>query len=347
MMVLLERPAVKAAIILLIVALPIIFLAWLLQTVMFPIVIASVLFVLLDPAVSLLRQRGVNKTVAITLVLALLIGLLVWFVVAMVPLLSDQFASFRQRLPQAWANLSQLLLRIEVWMTDVAGFSIDRGGLLHTATETLRGISGKLIGRASGLVADVALWVMLIPLISFFFLRDYQSLRNFVLDWIPNPIFERSLQIYHKVTNQLELYVRSVMLQSLIMATVTGIGFTIIGLPLAILLGLLAGIFNLIPYIGPLLAMVAPMLVALSMTMDPALLLAAISVILVGQLIDNLVVVPTILARAANLHPLMALLAIIVAGNLFGLVGMVFALPVLATARIIFVGVFQELRLPA
>jgi predicted PurR-regulated permease PerM len=105
----------------------------------------------------------------------------------------------------------------------------------------------------------------------------------------------------------------------------------------------LAGIFNLIPYIGPLLATVAPILVSLSMGMDPSMLLAAVSVILVGQLIDNLVVVPTVLARAANLHPLMALLAIIVAGNLFGLAGMVFALPVLASVRIIFVGVYEEL----
>lgn len=347
MNIVLQQPAIRASGILLLVAIPVMFLAWLLQTVMLPIVISSVLYVLLDPAVNLLRQRGVNQTVAITVVLVLVIGLSAWFVVAMVPLMAEQFASFRQRLPHAWENMSQLIGRLELWLAEVAGVSIDRGGLLQSATGMLRGASGKLIGSASGLLADLALWVMLIPLISFFFLRDFKSLRNRVLDWIPNRVFEHSLQIYHKVASQLELYVRSVMLQSAIMASVTGIGFAIIGLPLAILLGLLAGIFNLIPYVGPLLALVAPILVSLSMGLDPGLLLAAVSVILVGQLVDNLVVVPTVLARAANLHPLMALLAIIVAGNLFGLVGMVFALPVLATARIIFVGVYEELRLSA
>jgi len=110
------------------------------------------------------------------------------------------------------------------------------------------------------------------------------------------------------------------------------------------LLGILAGVFNLIPYVGPLLALVAPVLVALSMSNDPALVVAAISVIAVGQLVDNLLVVPTVLARAANLHPLVALLAIIVAGNLFGLMGMVFALPVLASSRIIYTGVYRELQ---
>lgn len=341
-----QRPTFRAGAILFLVALPIVFLAWLLQAVMLPIVISSVMYVLLDPGVSLLRQRGVNKTVAIVIVLSLVIGLLVWFVVAMVPLLADQFTSFRERLPQAWENLSQLVSRIEHWLTDVANIAIDRGGLLQSATGMMRSTSGKLIGRASSGVANLAIWIMLIPLISFFFMRDFKGLRNGVLGWVPNSLFERSLYIYHKVSSQLEMYVRGVMLQSLIMAAVTAIGFTIIGLPLAVLLGLLAGIFNLIPYVGPLLAMVAPILVSLSMGMNPALLVAAVSVILVGQLIDNLVVVPTVLARAANLHPLMALLAIIVAGNLFGLVGMVFALPVLASVRIIFVGVYEELRLP-
>jgi len=339
-----EAPAVRAGLVLLAIAAPVVLLVWLMHTIVLPIVIASVMYVLLNPAVSLLRQRGINKTVAITIVLTLLIGLLVWFVVAMVPLLSDQFSSFRERLPLAWENLSRLLARIETWLADVAGVALDRGGLLQTATDTLRGISGKLVGKVSGLLADVALWVLLIPMISFFFLRDYPSLRNYILDWVPNRMFEQSLNIYHKVSNQLELYVRSVMLQSLIMAFVTGIGFTLIGLPLAVLLGILAGVFNLIPYVGPLLALVAPVLVALSMSNDPALVVAAISVIAVGQLVDNLLVVPTVLARAANLHPLVALLAIIVAGNLFGLMGMVFALPVLASSRIIYTGVYRELQ---
>lgn len=337
-------PAVQAAFVLMVIVIPVALLAWLMHAIMLPIVIASVLYVLLNPAVSLLRQRGINKTVAITVVLALLLGLLVWFVVAMVPLLSEQFASFRERLPLAWENLSRLLTKVEFWLAEVAGVPLDRGGLLQAATGTLRGISGKLVAKVSGLLTNAALWALLIPMISFFFLRDYQSLRNYVLDRVPNRMFEQSLNIYHKVSNQLELYIRSVMLQSLIMATVTGIGFTLIGLPLAILLGILAGVFNLIPYVGPVLALVAPVLVALSMSTDPALVVAAISVIVVGQLVDNLLVVPTLLARAANLHPLVALLAIIVAGNLFGLMGMVFALPVMAASRIIYTGVYRELQ---
>ena len=340
----LDRPEIKAGLVFLVIAAPIVFLAWLLQTVMLPIVIASVLYVMLEPVVNWLQRHGMHKVAAISLVLVLLILLLAFFVAYTVPILTEQFSEFRERLPHVWDNVSRLSGLVEQWLRDNLGVVPEEGGLLPAASSMVKKWSGKLIGGASGVIADAAMWLFLIPLISFFFLRDFRSLRNQMISAVPNHLFEETLTIYHKVGTQLERYVRGVMLQSLIMAVVTSIGFAIIGLPMAIVLGILAGIFNLIPYVGPLLGMIAPILVALSISFDPHLLIATVAVIIVGQLNDNIVVVPTILARAANLHPLIALLAIIVAGNLFGLTGMVFALPVLASARIIYMGVLSELK---
>jgi len=339
-----DQPAIKAGLVFLLILLPIVFLAWLLKTVMLPIVIASVLYVLLEPAVNWLQRSGVNTVVAIAIVLTLLIGVVAIFVAYSVPGLAEQFGEFRARLPQAWENVSQLSVKLEAWLREDLGITLESGSLVPSISVMVKQWSVRLIRGGSGVLADFVLWLILIPLITFFFLRDFRSLRNQVISFVPNHLFEKTLTIYHKVSDQLENYVRGVMLQSLIMAVVTGIGFAIVGLPMAVALGILAGIFNLIPYIGPLIALVAPLLVALSISIDPQLLMATVAVIIVGQLNDNLVVMPTVLARAANLHPLIALLAIIVAGNLFGLTGMVFALPVLASARIIYVGVLLELR---
>lgn len=339
-----DRPEIKAGLIFLVIALPIVLMVWLLKTVMLPIVVASVLYVMLEPVVSWLQRSGVPTLAAITMVLLLLIGVFVLFIGYSVPVITEQFAEFRERLPQVWENASQVSLKVETWLKQNLEVEIETGGLLPTIADIARQWSIKIIGAASGVLAGIALWLLLIPLITFFFLLDFRSLRNQLISFSPNHLFEQSLTIYHKVSTQLERYIRGVMLQSLIMAIVTTIGFAVVGLPMAIVLGLLAGIFNLIPYVGPLLGLIAPLLVALSISIDPQFLMATIAVILVGQLIDNLVVVPTVLARAANLHPLIAMLTIIVGGNLFGLTGMVFALPVLATARIIYIGVLQELR---
>lgn len=339
-----ERPEIKAGLVFLVIALPIIFMVWLMKTVMLPIVIASVLYVMLEPIVAWLQRNGMPTVAAITIVLLLLISMIAIFIGYSVPVITEQFSEFRERLPQVWENISRLSLKVETWLNQNLDVELETGGLLPSITAIVRQWSGKLISGTSGVLADLALWLLLVPLITFFFLRDFRSLRNQLISFSPNHLFEKTLTIYHKVSIQLERYVRGVMLQSLIMAVITSIGFAIVGLPMAIGLGILAGIFNLIPYVGPLLGLIAPLLVAFSISIDPQLLMATVAVILVGQLNDNLIVVPTILARAANLHPLIAMLAIIVAGNLFGLMGMVFALPVLATARIIYVGVLHELR---
>jgi len=339
-----EKPAIKAGLIFLALALPIIFVGWLMQTVMLPIVIASVLYVLLEPVVNWLQRNGMHKVAAIGIVLLTLVAAITFFIAYMVPALSEQFAEFRNRLPQMLENFSQLSNQIESWLNVNFGINTESGGLLPMAADAVRQWSGKLISGTSGVLADAALWLMLIPIITFFFLRDFRSLRNQLMSLTSNSMFEKTLTIYHKVSSQLEMYVRGVMLQSLIMAIITSAGFAIIGLPMAIIMGVLAGIFNLIPYVGPILALIAPLLVALSISIDPGMLLSVVAVIAIAQLNDNVIVVPTILARAANLHPLIALLAIIVAGNLFGLMGMVFALPVLASARIIYTGVLHELR---
>jgi predicted PurR-regulated permease PerM len=339
-----EKPEIKAGLILLTLALPIIFMGWLMKTVMLPIVIASVLYVLLEPIVNWLQRNSIHKVAAIGIVLLTLVAVITFFIAYTVPALLEQSAEFRARLPQMWENFSQLSNHLENWLNLNFGINTESGGFLPLATDAVKQWSGKFISSMSGVLADVVLWLMLIPIITFFFLRDFRSLRNQLISLTSNRLFEKTLTIYHKVSSQLELYVRGVMLQSLIMAIITSIGFTIIGLPMAIISGILAGIFNLIPYVGPLLALTAPLLIALSISVDPGMLLSVVAVIAIAQLNDNVIVVPAILARAANLHPLIALLAIIVAGHLFGLIGMVFALPVLASARIIYIGVLYELR---
>lgn len=340
-----EKPEIKAGLILLTITLPIVLLAWLMKTVMLPIIIASVLYVLLEPIVNWLQRNSLPTVVSISLVLLTLIAVITIFIAYTVPALTEQLAEFRNRLPNMWENFSEITKNAESWLNLNFGINAESASLIPATTEAAKHWSSKIIGSASGVVADTALWLMLIPIITFFFLRDFRSLRNQLISMASNSVFEKTLAIYHKVSRQLEMYVRGVMLQSLIMAIVTSIGFIIIGLPMAVLLGILAGIFNLIPYVGPLLALAAPMLVTLSIGIDADMIISVIAVIAIAQLNDNIVVVPTILARAANLHPLIALLAIIVAGHLFGLIGMVFALPILSSARIIYSGVLHELRI--
>jgi predicted PurR-regulated permease PerM len=102
---------------------------------------------------------------------------------------------------------------------------------------------------------------------------------------------------------------------------------------------------NVIPYIGMMLAMVPPVLISLSADpFEPQLLFSAILVIIITQLIDNVVIVPTVIAHSVSLHPLTVIAGVIIFGNAFGIMGMIIAIPVLAALKIIYVGLKQGLK---
>ena len=185
---------------------------------------------------------------------------------------------------------------------------------------------------------------LLVPIFAFFLLRDFRSFRNTLLDTLPNSKFELGWLIYDKVAKQLQSYVSGLLLQSTIMALVTTVGFAIAGIQNPFLFGFIAGVLNLIPYVGPVLAAIPPTIIALGVTpISPFLILSGIIVIIVGQIVDNLVTIPLVLAQSVSLHPLIVMIGIIVFGNFFGLLGMVVAIPVISTGNILFRGLYQDL----
>jgi len=132
-----------------------------------------------------------------------------------------------------------------------------------------------------------------VPFITFFLLRDFESLRNRLLNALPNRYFELGWLIFFKVADQTEGYVRAVLIQQSILATVASIGFWIAGFESPIILGMIAGILGLIPYLGPALGLIPPFyLVLASAPVNYDSMYAAIAVIGVAYVIDNLFVIP-------------------------------------------------------
>lgn len=318
-------------------------LGLLLQPLLGPLLLAALLHLLLAPWVDDLQRRGLGRTTAIVLVLTLAMAVLTWTVVALAPALGEQLSAFVQRLPATWARLQAGLGELDHSLRATVGMGLPVADFLDDLRAHLGDWGTRLLKQGSGLAAQLLLWVLLAPLITFFLLRDYRLARNRLLGRLPNAAFEDALRIYHRVSSRLVRYVRGVMIQSSVIALVVGAGLALVGLPMAPLLGIVAGLFNLIPYLGPLLGALPPLLVGLSLGLDPAQLGLVLAVLALAQVVDNLVVVPTVLARAADLHPMIALLGVIVAGQLLGALGMILALPVLASARICLAGIHEGL----
>ena len=129
------------------------------------------------------------------------------------------------------------------------------------------------------------------------------------------------------------------------MACVSGLGFSLIGLDIPLLMGVLTGLLNLIPYIGPLISIIISILIALGMTpFDPSLLYLVIIVIVCAQLVDNILVIPYLIASAVDLHPIMVVLGVIIFGNVFGMVGIILAIPAIAASKILFNNLYNNIQ---
>ncbi|MDH5180351.1 MAG: AI-2E family transporter [Gammaproteobacteria bacterium] len=340
----LANPIGRALAIYLAMLLVLVLMIVLLQPVLFPLFASFILFSILDPFKNRLLRHGLNHTSAILIVLIGVITLGILAMVLGVPMLLDQWEWLQTRIPIIATQIAALMDILGGSLINLAGVEMDTT-LGERWQADLKNWSAEAVVSSAGVMMQSAMSLVLIPLITFFLLRDYRKMRNTIIDWLPNSAYELGWLIYFRVAQRLQRYVRSVALQSCIVAFVTTTGFFIIGLDTSILFGVLSGLLNLIPYIGPLLSLMPPMLAALGTgAPDPMMMLSIVTVILTAQIIDNVVVIPNLIATTVDLHPMLVLLGVVVFGFLFGFIGMLIAIPVLTSSKIILTGLINGLR---
>lgn len=307
-------------------------------------VLSVFLYLLLEPFQARLMAQGVPRTRAILMTLAVPMLLLVYGI-------SYAFSAASLYLPDLAADLAHLqgsatdaLERMDGQIERALNLQLHLADFVSELNPEKLAINEQVLA-STGVAANLLLNVLLVPLLAFFMLRDYRQLRDRLLALIPNSQFELGWLIYHRVSIRMQAYLRGLFLQQLILASITGTGFWLLGFPSPVLLGILTGVAGLIPYLGPLLALVAPVVLLLTNGMfDLDGLFNAVLVLAVGFGFDNLVVIPFLIAGSVNLHPAIALTAVIIAGHLGGIPAMILVIPVLGMVRIVVESVYRGLQ---
>ena len=313
-------------------------------SVLIPVIISFTLYALFQPAVYYLVRHNVNHSLSILIVLVLLVitsGVMIAFAL---PALIEQVSLLQAKLPQIARQLEQLLTFYGAKLSERIGTDIDVSEVtLSILSKTSSLGQAALINVSNGLISFVIVFI-LVPFLTYYLLKDFKNARNEMMNWLPNSSFELGWLIYYNVSTRLQAYTHGVMLQSLIMATFCSIGFLAIGLDIPILMGAIAGLFNLVPYIGPVISIVLSLLVGAAMTpFDADILYLSVAVIVSAQIFDNLVVIPSVVANSVNLHPVQAILGIIIFGSLFGTVGIILAVPAIVSGKIVFNNIYADM----
>ncbi|MCB1836389.1 MAG: AI-2E family transporter [Alcanivoracaceae bacterium] len=310
-------------------------LGWALSPLWLALLLSVLFYLLLSPLVGTLQARGVSHTRAIALSLAPALVLLVYAavysinnVLAYLPQLSADMEFLQQSATRALAQLEQHLgeaFGLRLQLADKLG-AINLNDWLQT---------DKLLA-STGTIMNIAINVALVPPLAFFLLRDYRQWRDNLLNLLPNRHVELGWLMYHGVSTRMQAYLRGLVWQAIILAAITSTGFWLAGFPSPLLLGVLTGIAGLVPYLGPFLAMIAPLVLLLSQpAFDPGTLWHLLLVLAVGFGFDNLVTVPFLLAGTVNLHPAVAMAAVLVAGHVGGIPAMILVIPLLGMCKII------------
>ncbi|HST62089.1 MAG TPA: AI-2E family transporter, partial [Longimicrobium sp.] len=329
---------------------------WLLDTTGFllaPFVLALVLAYVMHPMVARMERRGISRTVA-TFILALpALAVLALLIFLGIPALSAQIAEFIQSAP---ALVQTATLRMEAWQAQLQSRDLpwlDESMVLERMRSIQpdavmawlqqrqaaigRGIWSGVLGVGKGLGAILTLlsYVFLTPILIFYLLRDWRSIERRLGELVPGPYRDRVVGFASEYDRLLARYFRGQVLAASIVGVLTWLGFLIAGFPYALLLGVVAGVFNIIPYMG-LVASLVPALIIAIFSASPLLsLLKILIVFAVVQVLDGSVIGPRVVGEAVGLHPVWVLLALAVSGYFFGFVGLLIAVPLAVLVKLL------------
>ncbi|MFL1502765.1 AI-2E family transporter [Pseudomonas sp. O64] len=293
-----------------------------------PVLAGMVLAYLMQGLVTTLERLRLPGGVAVGLVFALFMGLLVVFIVVLLPLLWHQLITLFNELPGMLAKWQSLLLLLPERYPHLVS---DEQVL--QAIEVARGEIGKfgqwaLTFSLSSLplLVNIMIYLVLVPILVFFFLKDRAMIGRWVSGYLPR---ERALitRVAEEMNRQIANYIRGKVIEIVICGGVTYIAFVALGLNYAALLALLVGVSVVVPYVGAVVVTVPVMLIALFQWgwSDQFIYLMAVYGII--QTLDGNVLVPLLFSEAVNLHPVAIICAVLLFGGLWGFWGVFFAIP--------------------
>jgi len=195
--------------------------------------------------------------------------------------------------------------------------------LLDRFQSQVLNVSGSILAFAQEILSLV-IQIVMIPLIAFFILKDGPALKRAMLNIVPNKFFEAALHLFYKTDQQIGRYIRGQILDNFILAVLYSIGFQFMGIPYFILFGAFSGLANIVPYVGPVIGIIPPLIVLIMETGSFATIPTLIALFVAVQIFDVTLIQPTVVAKSVHLHPLVIIFAIFAGGTLLGVVGMLF-----------------------
>ena len=300
-----------------------------------PILLSLVVMFLLDPLVNVIEGERISRSASIFIVYFLITTVLILAVSWLSPHWHQMWTQLKTDLPRYLGGLIAVAKDVQTNLQNHFPF-IASYNLPDKARTLANGLLAQILVQTPRSALRLGSLLVLVPLFSYFFLRDGRRIQRSCISLVPNRNYEMAHELSYHVSRQMGHFIRGRMLEAFIVGIVVWVGLSFTDIRYAPILGLFAGVTNLIPYIGPIIGMVPGFLIALVDLGTGAQFWWIVTVyLLIAQiLVDNFILIPILISRVSNLHPLWVILAIIMGGKLYGVLGMIIGVPVASIIKI-------------
>ena len=305
-----------------------------------PLTISLILKLLLDPVVAWFESRGMkrmNVLIGLSLFAAFVTAILAYFFVPTVlrecKTIVTNLPVYKQSLIGGLAQLRDLLVKL------LPGVTIpDFSAMLSDKLSKPSGFKIETLFHYLPGLFEIFTTIVLVPIITFFFLADGHLIHKFILSLVPNTYFEMSVLLINRILTQIRQYIRGQMLDLAYVSLCMTIGLLLCHIPYALVIGIISGLGNMIPYVGPSLGLFCAAVVLLlspeGFTLTPLLWLGIC--VFLTHFTEIHFVYPLVVGKSVDLHPLAVILGVIVGGAIGGVVGMLLTVPVMGIAKVSF-----------
>ena len=316
-------------------------LVYALAPVLTPFAIGALLAYLADPVADRLEAWKLGRTAAVEIVFALLLLVLITVLLILIPALERQISRFLTDLPRYLEWIRGVALP---WLESRLGVDLPDDDprqlieLLRRDWQRAGGIAAAVAGSISRSGAVILGWLMsalLIPVVTFYLLRDWDRLVAGIANLLPRRVLPTAARLARESDEVLGAFLRGQLSVMVALGVIYSVGLALVGLNTAMVIGMVAGLISFIPYLGTFVGVVLGVLAALVQFHDLWHVGLVLAVFGVGQVLEGMILTPLLVGDRVGLHPVTVIFAVMAGGQLFGFLGVLLALPVASVVMVL------------
>ncbi len=302
-----------------------------------PFLIACFIAYLLHPLIEKIHKEGMPRTLAILLIYILFFGGIGYGIYKGTPVVIKQLQEINEQFPQFTKMYDSWMDGVTEQTANFPSFIHEKVKQIFVGVETkIQALLNKVMSTARG-VLDSLLIIFLIPFIVFYILKDYGEFYHIFWKLVPSKWRSTGQMLAKEIDKSLGSYIRGQLFVCLVLGGVSVLSFWFIGMKYPLLLGIIIGVTDIIPYFGPILGAIPTLMIAA--TVSTSLLIKAGITIAILQFLESNILSPYIVGKSLRMHPVIIMLALLVGGEVAGIVGLLISVPILAVIRTVIVHV--------